>query len=125
MLHEVVSGMIETSHIAIPIRSFCKRARFIEAEVEKIDTEKKIVYLKNRVIGGRTAQNKHGDDLDEKGIDPFNHLKINYDYLLFGLGGKTNYHDNDELKKVTFSMKSLEDANLIRSYKYVRASRYS
>jgi NADH dehydrogenase len=116
MLHEVVSGMIETSHIAIPIRSFCKRARFIEAEVESIDTENKIICLKNRVIGGRTIQNRNGDISAEQDVDPFNHFKISYDYLLFGLGGKTNYHGNEKLKQVTFNMKSLEDANLIRSH---------
>ncbi len=41
MLHEVLSGMIEASHIAIPLRSFCKRSRFVEADVENIDLEKK------------------------------------------------------------------------------------
>lgn len=116
MLHEVVSGMIETSHIAIPIRSFCKRARFIEAEVESIDQKNKVIFLKNRVIGGRSIQNKDGDNSNKREVDPFNHFEIYYDYLLFGVGGKTNYHGNSELKEVTFSMKSLEDATLIRSH---------
>lgn len=115
MLHEVVSGMIETSHIAVPIRSFCKRARFIEAEVENINTENKTILLKNRVIGGRMT-NENRNDLSNDHTDLFNHFQINYDYLLVALGGKTNYHGNKELKKVTFSMKSLEDANLIRSH---------
>ncbi|MGD9535328.1 MAG: NAD(P)/FAD-dependent oxidoreductase [Candidatus Nitrosocosmicus sp.] len=120
MLHEVVSGMIETSHIAVPIRSFCKRARFVEAEVEKIDLENKTILLRNKVIGGRIQNNNNKNDENNisnaEYIDPYNHFKIDYDYLLFGLGGKTNYHGNKELKDVTYSMKNLEDANLIRSH---------
>ena len=53
MLHEVISGMIETSHIAIPLRSFCKRARFIEADVENIDIEKRKIFLKNSILLGK------------------------------------------------------------------------
>jgi hypothetical protein len=34
MLPEISSGMIESRHIATPVRSFCKRARFYEANVE-------------------------------------------------------------------------------------------
>ena len=41
MLPEVSSGMIETRHIATPIRAFCKRARFYEANIKSIDLEKK------------------------------------------------------------------------------------
>ena len=45
MLHEIASGMIETRHIVTPIRTFCKRSRFICAEVESIDLEKKSVSI--------------------------------------------------------------------------------
>ena len=41
MLPEISSGMIESRHIATPVRSFCKRARFYEASVESIDLEKR------------------------------------------------------------------------------------
>jgi NADH:ubiquinone reductase (H+-translocating) len=37
MLPEVASGMIETRHIVTPIRSFCNKANFYEADVESID----------------------------------------------------------------------------------------
>ncbi|MGI0012464.1 MAG: hypothetical protein ACREBU_03325 [Nitrososphaera sp.] len=36
MLPEVSSGMIETRHIMTPVRAFCKRARFYEANVEAL-----------------------------------------------------------------------------------------
>ena len=41
LLPEVSSGMIETRHIVTPIREFCKRARFYEANVESIDLDNK------------------------------------------------------------------------------------
>ena len=34
MLPEIVSGMIETRHIVTPTRSFCKKAKFFEANVK-------------------------------------------------------------------------------------------
>jgi Pyridine nucleotide-disulphide oxidoreductase len=37
MLHEVSSGLVETKHVASPLRAFCKRVRFIESEVKTID----------------------------------------------------------------------------------------
>lgn len=40
MLPEISSGMIETRHIVTPIRAFCKRARFYEAELRSIDFKK-------------------------------------------------------------------------------------
>jgi NADH dehydrogenase len=43
MLPEVSSGMIETRNILTPVRTFCNRARFYEADVESID-------LKNREV---------------------------------------------------------------------------
>lgn len=60
MLHQAVSGMIENTHLAISLRSFCKRSRFIEAEALKIDIENRKVYLKNNISVGKrdtTANN--------------------------------------------------------------------
>ncbi len=37
MLPEVVSGMIEIRHIVTPVRTFCKNARFYEADIKSID----------------------------------------------------------------------------------------
>ena len=39
MLPEVSSGMIETRHIVTPIRTFCNRAKFYEANIEAVDLE--------------------------------------------------------------------------------------
>ena len=107
MLHEVVSGMIETSHIAIPLRSFCKRARFIEADVELIDIEKRKIFLKSSLPLSR-------DNYLDK--DLFHHYQIEFDYLLVSLGGETNYYNNRKITQSSFSMKTLYDANSIRSH---------
>ncbi len=106
MLHEVISGMIETSHIAIPLRAVCKRARFIEAEVENIDIEKQIVFLKNNIILGKNKD-------DNSSLRRF---QIEYDYLLISLGGQTNYYNNQRIMQSSFSMKTLYDAASLRSH---------
>jgi NADH dehydrogenase len=107
MLHEVISGMIETSHIAIPLRSFCKRARFIEADVENIDLEKKEIFLKNSIVLGK------GENFNK---DPSRHFQIDFDYLFISLGGDTNYYGNRKIMQSSFSMKTLYDANTLRSH---------
>jgi NADH dehydrogenase FAD-containing subunit len=53
MLHEVSSGMIETRHVASPLRAFCKRARFIESEVKSIDLENKTIIFTNPILDAR------------------------------------------------------------------------
>ena len=39
MLPEISSGMIETRHIVTPLRVFCNRAKFYEANIESIDLD--------------------------------------------------------------------------------------
>ncbi|HET7344999.1 MAG TPA: hypothetical protein VFJ05_03900 [Nitrososphaeraceae archaeon] len=41
MLPEVASGMIETRHIVTPVKSFCRKAKFYEANLESIDLDNK------------------------------------------------------------------------------------
>ena len=107
MLHEVISGMIETSHIAIPLRSFCKRAKFIEADIERIDIEKGKIFLRNSLFVSK------GENFDK---DPYRHFQIEFDYLLVSLGGETNYYNNKNIEQSSFSMKTLYDANSLRSH---------
>jgi NADH dehydrogenase len=103
MLPEVSSGMIETRHIVTPIRAFCKRARFYEANVDSIDLENKQVII-TKAIG-----------------DPMNpvHLNkhiLNYDYLVIGLGGETNFFGMKDLERNAFTLKTLEDAVILRNH---------
>jgi hypothetical protein len=61
MLHEVSSGMIETRHVASPLRAFCKRARFIESEVKSINLENKTIMFTNPIFDAR-LRNSIGEE---------------------------------------------------------------
>jgi NADH dehydrogenase len=102
MLPEVSSGMIETRHIVTPIRAFCKRARFYEANVESIDLQNKQVSITN-IIG-----------------NPIHHVPkrhvLKYDYLVIALGGETNFFDIEYMKRNAFTIKTLEDAMILRNH---------
>lgn len=95
MLPEVASGTIHPSDISIPIRTFCKRARFFQANVSNIDFKKQQVSFVNTVSGEKNS--------------------IDYDYLVLTLGSTTNYFDKNNIKKNSFALKSLEDAVAIRN----------
>ena len=70
MLHEVSSGMIEPRHVASPLRSFCKRARFIESEIKSIDLENRKIEFTNQVLEARFTSNKpHNIKREDKKID--------------------------------------------------------
>ena len=93
MLPELSTGTIEPRHIATPIRNFCKRARFYQSKVTRIDLEKKFVLMNN--------ENSE--------------TKLEYDYLVIAAGTKTSFFGNKSLKKYSVTIKSLEDASMIRN----------
>jgi NADH dehydrogenase len=103
MLPEVSSGSIETWHIVTPIRTFCKRARFIEASIEEID-------LKNKKV---TVSHKIGKETEP--IYRRDHV-LEYDYLTIALGGETNFFGNTEIEEHSFTMKTVRDAMLLRDH---------
>jgi NADH:ubiquinone reductase (H+-translocating) len=97
MLPEVSSGMIETRHIVTPIRTFCNRAKFYEANIESVDLENKHVLI-THAVGKET--------------DPIawrSHV-LKYDYLVLALGGETNFFGMTQVAKYAFTMKSIADA---------------
>ena len=68
MLHEVSSGMIETRHVASPLRAFCKRARFIESEVKSVDLENKTIKFTNPILDAR-LRNSIGEEQEVMKLD--------------------------------------------------------
>jgi NADH dehydrogenase len=52
----------------------------------------------------------------DKDKDHYRHFQIEYDYLLISLGGETNYYNSEKIKQNSFSMKTLNDANSLRSH---------
>jgi NADH dehydrogenase len=87
MLHEVSSGMIEPRHVASPLRAFCKRARFIESDVESIDLENKKIEFVNRVLESRVTGNSNN------------------------VTKKNDYNKTGKLSTTTMPLNSLKTAN--------------
>ena len=103
MLPEVVSGNIETRHIATPVRSFCHRARFYEAEIESINLDQKKVLVHHSI-------GKESEPIN------FKSHSLDYDYLVLCMGGETNFFGNLEIEKNAFTIKNLGDSILLRNH---------
>jgi NADH dehydrogenase len=103
MLPEISSGMIETRHIVTPLRVFCNRAKFYEANIESIDLDNKQVVISHQ-IGKQTNP-----------IEWRSHI-LKYDYLIIALGNETNFFGIDGAAKQAFTLKSLGDAIVLRNH---------
>src|SRR5712671_427212 len=68
LLFEVCSGTLEARHCSLPIRAFLRKTRVIEAAVEGIDLERRVVRLSGERERGELA----------------------YDQLVLALGSRTN-----------------------------------
>jgi NADH dehydrogenase len=95
MLPQVASGMIETRHIVLPIRTVCKKTKFYESRVKNIDPYGKIVTLWGTG--------------DKRGIS------IHYDFLVVALGSETNFFGMADVEKNAYTMKTLNDAVMLRN----------
>ncbi|HEX3357149.1 MAG TPA: NAD(P)/FAD-dependent oxidoreductase [Tepidisphaeraceae bacterium] len=69
LLFEAGSGILEPRHAVNPIRPMFDSVRFIEADIESIDIEKKLIHVR-----------LEGDQPDQ----------IEYDHMVLALGGITN-----------------------------------
>lgn len=96
LLPEMASGLLEPRHISTPVRTFCKRARFFEAEVDSIDLNKNTVSIR------RTYDNKTST--------------LNYDFLVIALGSRNNFFGNKNIEKHSLTIKTLGDAISIRNH---------
>jgi len=96
MLPEMATGTIEPRHIATPIRRFCKRAQFHQAKVVDISLDSKQVTIQRM------------SDKSQK--------ILSYDYLVLAMGGKTNFFGNSNIEKNSLTIKSLDDAIIIRNH---------
>jgi NADH dehydrogenase len=107
MLPEVASGMIETRHIVTPVRSFCRKAKFYEANVQSIDLDNKRVVL-NHVVGRNPNHPNHPKDIHE-------HM-LNFDYLVVALGSENNFFGMSDIEENAFTMKTINDAIVLRNH---------
>ena len=95
MLPQVASGMIETRHIVLPIRTICKKTKFYESRIKNIDPYGKIVTLWG--TGNRRS------------------ISLHYDFLVVALGSETNFFGMADVEKNAYTMKTLNDAVMLRN----------
>src|SRR5438552_5986395 len=100
LLFEVCSGALEASHCSLPIRAFLRTTRFVEATVEGVDLERRVVHLSS------------GGEPDE----------LSYDQLVLALGGMTNRRMITGSEHA-FTFKALADAFLLRNHVIERFER--
>jgi NADH dehydrogenase len=93
LLFEVCSGALDYRHCCFPIRAFLRTTRFVEAAVQGIDLDRRVVHL--------TA----GEDTGE----------LAYDQLVLALGGMTN-RKMIPGSEHAFTFKNLADAFLLRNH---------
>src|SRR5271165_4827831 len=91
LLFEVFSGTLELRHCSFPIRAFLQTTRFVEATVERIDLERRVVHLE--VAGKRT--------------------ELAYDQLVLALGAMTN-REMIPGSEHAVTFKTLADALMLR-----------
>ncbi len=103
MLHEVSSGMIEIRHIVTPIRTFSKKANFYEANIQSIDLQNKKVIITHK-IGKRSEPT------------PYEKRVLQYDYLVIALGNETSFFGMEDIKRHSFTMKTIDDAIVLRNH---------
>ena len=95
MLPQVASGMIETRHIVLPIRTICQKTKFYEGRVKNIDPYGKLVTL--------------------WGTSDKRSISIHYDFLVVALGSETNFFGMTNVEKNAYTMKTLNDAVMLRN----------
>ena len=95
MLPQVASGMIETRHIVLPIRTICKKTKFYESRIKNIDPYGKLVTL--------------------WGTGDKRSISLHYDFLVVALGSETNFFGMADVEKNAYTMKTLNDAVMLRN----------
>ena len=93
LLFEVCSGALDARHCSLPIRAFLRTTRFVEAAVQGIDLERRVVHLSS------------GGESDE----------LAYDQLVLALGAMTNRRMIPGSEHA-FTFKTLADALLLRNH---------
>ncbi|MGB0070734.1 MAG: FAD-dependent oxidoreductase, partial [Isosphaeraceae bacterium] len=100
LLFEVCSGILDARHCSFPIRAFLRTTRFVEATVQGIDLQRRVVLL---TAGGRGGE-------------------LAYDHLVLALGGMTN-RGMIPGSEHAFTFKTLADPFLLRNHMIERFER--
>jgi len=95
-LTETLGGMLDEADVVSPLRAFLKTARFIMGEVTAVDVKAKTVTYKRPLT----------DDTE----------MLAADHLILSLGSTSSFHGQKEVEKLAFTLKSLDDASLLRNH---------
>ena len=93
LLHEVASGVLDKDTVTINYDDLFSRVRHIRHAVEQVDLKRKVVITKEG-----PAEKEY----------PF-------DYIIIGIGAKTNFFGKEYSERSLLELKSLEDAIAIRA----------
>ena len=105
LLYQVATGFIAPEIITYPLRKYLRsidNARFIQAEVRRIDLTSKLLYLSS-VESATTSTIEQTEAID-----------LPYDYLVIATGSKTKFLGVEGAAEYSLPMRSLEDAVRIR-----------
>lgn len=105
LLYQVATGFIAPEIITYPLRKYLrsiKNARFIQAEVQRIDLTSKLLYLSS-VQSATTSAIENTEAID-----------LTYDYLIIATGSKTKFLGVEGAAEYSLPMRTLEDALGIR-----------
>jgi NADH dehydrogenase len=95
MLHEVAASDLDITNIVSPIRKLLRRVAFFHGDIEVID-------LAHQRVGLSHGHEKHCHSLP-------------YDHLVLALGSTTNFFNIPGLAERAITMKSLDDAIVLRN----------
>jgi NADH dehydrogenase len=95
MLHEVAASDLDITNIVSPVRKLLRRVTFFHGDIESID-------LANKRVGLSHGHEEHCHSLP-------------YDHLVLALGSTTNFFNLPGLADRALTMKSLDDAIVLRN----------
>ncbi len=95
-LTEAMGGNLDEADVISPIRAFLRKARFVMGEVTNIDMHARTV----------TYRRPLSDDEET----------LQADHLVLSLGSTSSFHGAEPMEKLAFTLKSLEDATLLRNH---------
>jgi NADH:ubiquinone reductase (H+-translocating) len=105
--------MIETRHIVTPVRSFCKKAKFFEANIDLIDLKNREVNLIHSI--GKQSQSQSQEQQQQQSGNLHEHT-LKYDYLVIALGSENNFFGNSEVEENAFTLKTIKDGIVLRNH---------
>ena len=95
-LTEALGGMLDEADVVSPIRAFLRKTRFVMGEVTAIDVASRTVTYRRPLT----------DETET----------VQADHLVLSLGSTSSFHGQEQMSRLAFTLKSLDDASLLRNH---------